>query len=385
MRVLVISDLPQFVTGGAEMQAARLAEAWLDAGHEVICLGRRMGKGPVQLGHHSVKVHRIHMQTYLGRLGRALTYFVSLVFLLLRYRGWVDVVYIRFLGEGAITASLLKRFRFLRAVIVATPANVGGEYGGGDVLFLRTIPFTRYLIRLLDRQCDAINLIAADMVPELIKVGFSGENFSRVPNGVVIQQLPDAAPSAIRTFTAVGRLTRQKGYDILLQALALVRDSLAGVRIAIIGDGPERDNLAALARDLRIEHVVEWAGELSQQDVRKQLEQTQVFLLPSRYEGLSNAGLEAIERGLPLIISQCGGLDCYVNPSMGWVVKREDREALAAALQDALAASPERLREMGENARKCAIREFDMQRISERYLALFADLAARRAGITVCS
>jgi glycosyltransferase involved in cell wall biosynthesis len=379
MHILVISDLPQFVTGGAEMQAARLAEAWMDSGHEVICLGRRMGKGPVRLGRHTTKVHRIWMPMSLGRLGRALTYFLSLAWLLLRYRRWVDVVYIRFLGEGAIIASLLKRLRLLKAVIVSTPANVGGDFGGGDVLFLRTIPGTHHLIRLLDAECDAINLIASDMVPELMRAGFSGKNFSRIPNGIAIHPLPDRKPALGKTFTAVGRLTRQKGYDVLLHALALVRDRLENTRIVIIGDGPERNFLSDLAKDLQVNHFVEWTGELSQPDVRARLEQTDVYLLPSRYEGLSNAGLEAMERGLPLIISRCGGLDCYVNSSIGWVVKREDSTELAAALSDALNATPEQLRNMGACARECAVREFEMESISKRYLTLFEDLLARDA------
>src|SRR4249919_2670819 len=101
MRILVISDLPQFVTGGAEMQAARLIEAWAAMGHEVVCFGRRMGAREVTLGTHTIRTRRIRTLRQPGRPVRALTYFLSLAWLLLRWRGWPDVVYCRFLGDAA--------------------------------------------------------------------------------------------------------------------------------------------------------------------------------------------------------------------------------------------------------------------------------------------
>ena len=92
MRIVVISDLPQFVTGGAETQAASLIEAWMDAGHEVICFGRRMGSGPVRLGRHPVSVRRIPVVSGLGRTLRGMSYLLSLSLVLLRHRRRIDVI-----------------------------------------------------------------------------------------------------------------------------------------------------------------------------------------------------------------------------------------------------------------------------------------------------
>jgi glycosyltransferase involved in cell wall biosynthesis len=379
MRILVVSDLPQFVTGGAEMQAARLIEAWLDAGHEVRCLGRRMGRGPVQLGRHALPVHRIHVSSLLGRWGRAVSYFLSLAWLLLHHRRWADVVYTRFLGEAAATAALLKAVGALRAPLVATPANTRGN---GDTNLLRSLPFGRRLIRLLDRHCNAINLIADDMVDELRTAGFSGANFSRIPNGIPLGVMPMRAAAAMPNFVAVGRFTPQKGYDVLLQAMSLVRDRLAPGQVWVIGDGPERERLVALSNELQVADRIVWHGELPQSRVAQLLGQAHLFLLPSRYEGLSNAGLEAMERGLPLLLTQCGGLDRHIDASMGWVVPPEDVAALADALRKALATGPQGLLEMGGHARHYAERTFDMAVIAGRYLALFERLREGKPGIT---
>ncbi len=83
MRILVISDLPQFVTGGAEMQAYRLIDTWLEAGHEVIGFGRRMRSGTLETDNGTFPVRRIRTVQKCGRAIRAMTYVASLSFLLL--------------------------------------------------------------------------------------------------------------------------------------------------------------------------------------------------------------------------------------------------------------------------------------------------------------
>lgn len=377
MRILVLSDLPQFVTGGAEMQAARLIEAWLDAGHEVRCLGRRMGRGPVQLGRHALPVGRIRTSSLLGRWGRAATYFLSLAWLLLRHRRWTDLIYTRFLGEAAATAALLKATGLLEVPLVATPANT---HGNGDTNLLRSLPLGRHLIRLLDRHCDAINLIAGDMEDELRTAGFTGANFSRIPNGIPLGIVPERDVFALPHFIAVGRLTQQKGYDVLLRAVAQVRDLIAPRQVWIVGDGPERESLASQSKELQIADRIVWLGELPQPQVVQLLDEAHMFLLPSRYEGMSNAGLEAMERGLPILLTRCGGLDRHIDANMGWIVPPEDANALAKALGEAVTAGPRELVEMGGHARRYAERTFDMDLIANRYLELFSQLRGGRAG-----
>lgn len=359
------------------MQAARLIETWLDAGHEVVCLGRRMGVGPIAIGRHKIRVHKIPVSSWLGRPGRAVSYFLSLAYMLLRYRHWADVVYTRFLGEAAATTALLKAARLVRAPLVATPANVRGA---GDASQLTALPFAGRLVQLLDRHCDAINLIADGMAGELCEAGFSGDNFSRIPNGIPLNAPPlGRVPGPLRLI-AVGRLAHQKAYDVLLRALArLHKDGGENQswRICVIGDGPERDRLRELARQLRVESAVDWLGELSPAQVSAHLNTAHVFLLPSRYEGMSNAGLEAMERGLPLVLSSCGGLDRHVDGEMGWVVPPGDEVALAAALDAVLATDPKRLTAMGSSARRCVEDNFDIRVVGQRYLALFEQLRER--------
>ena len=117
-----------------------------------------------------------------------------------------------------------------------------------------------------------------------------------------------------------------------------------------------------------------WHGELPQQEVSRLLDRCDLFLLPSRYEGMSNAGLEAMERALPLLLTRCGGLDRHVTPAMGWVVPAEEVDALASALEDALLRTRGELHSMGATARRYLQDTFDIQTVSRRYLMLFDSL-----------
>jgi glycosyltransferase involved in cell wall biosynthesis len=149
----------------------------------------------------------------------------------------------------------------------------------------------------------------------------------------------------------------------------LPADAEAEVRIA--GDGPEREELAALATRLGLGDRVRWLGELSSSDVARELTRAQAFVLASRYEGLTNAGLEAMERGVPVILTRCGGLDQYVNERIGWVVPPEDVEALASVLLQAFSMDAQELARMGDQARKLVESNFDIRIIASRYIDLF--------------
>lgn len=375
MRILVISDLPQFVTGGAEMQAMRLIEAWMEQGHEVICLGRRMGTAPVRVGSRLVETHRIHTLSRLGRPGRALSYAWSLAITLIRLRHRFDVVYTRFLNEAAATTALLKSMGWVRVPLIATPATVRGE---GDVRMLQALPFSHKVIRLLDRHCDAINLIADEMKEELTQAGFSGRSFTHIPNGIHVKPLDRRQVNEPIRFVAVGRLAKPKAYDVLLKALASIRTRLHPGQVTIIGDGPERSTLHDMSKALGLSPYIVWKGELDQASVQRELTKAHVYLLPSRYEGLSNAGLEAMERALPMIVSRVGGLDLHIDANMGWQVIPEDSTSLATAISMAMESTPEELLAKGACCRKLIESRFDIDVTSKCYAELFDRL--RRTG-----
>ncbi len=371
MKILVVSDLPHFVTGGAETRTARLIGEWANRGHEVICLGRRMGKGPVSIGRHRIEVRRIATIQCMGRGLRGGSYLASLGWLLWRYRHWADVIYTLFLGEAAITVSVFKQFGLLQSILVACPA---GGLDGGDIHFLSNVPGERWWKRLLDANCDAINLISPKIEEEVVGAGFSCPRMSRIPNGVPVGPLNRRPSEGPIRFVSVSRLVPQKGLDCLLSAVAALRDRLQPGQITIVGSGPEEASLKRQAAQLGVGHLIQWTGNLDQNEVKLHLEATNVFILPSRWEGFSNAALEAMERGLAPILTACGGVDTYVDSQIGWVISRNDSAALARAMVEALSLPRQQIYEMGMRGRALVQREFDIKVIADRYLDLFSSL-----------
>src|SRR5690242_14573865 len=244
MRILVISQLPPFWVGGAERQAGRLIAEWRRQGHEVIAFGRGMPASEIELGGFRVPVRGIRTVQRFGRLLRGLSYVLSLSLLLLRYRRWPQAIYCRFLGEAAVTVALLKRLRLVRAPLVAVPANAGPD---GDTAFLRRAPLRRLIAPLLERGCEAINLIAPQMADDLRAFGLSGRQFHHIPNGIAIGRVPAREWGGERRLLTVCRLTDQKGLDVLIEALHGLRAEDMRWRLRVVGDGPRRTELVQQA------------------------------------------------------------------------------------------------------------------------------------------
>ena len=150
------------------------------------------------------------------------------------------------------------------------------------------------------------------------------------------------------TFVFVGALNQlYKAQDIIINSIAQVRQQGVDVRLKMIGDGRHREELETMARELGIAESVDFLGQLtSGAAVYEQLDAADLFLLPSRQEGLPRALVEAMSRGLPAIASTVGGIpellpmDCLVPPN--------DVQALTKKLVE-VSNDPNRLEQMSKD------------------------------------
>jgi glycosyltransferase involved in cell wall biosynthesis len=148
----------------------------------------------------------------------------------------------------------------------------------------------------------------------------------------------------------VTRLVEQKGLDVLLKAAALAFAKLPKWRLAILGDGPLREELQALARELGIAARVDWLGYVD--NPIAYVKAAKFFVLTSRFEGSPNALLEAMACGLPSVVSDGspGPLE-LIGDDAGLVVPVEDVDATAAGII-ALASDKSLRARLGEAAVK---------------------------------
>lgn len=155
---------------------------------------------------------------------------------------------------------------------------------------------------------------------------------------------PPAGPAAKRVVMGMGRLERQKGFDLLIRAFARLKDRYPDWHLTILGDGPLRAELEALSDDLLLAGRVRLPGQVG--DVYAELRQATIFVLASRFEGFPNALCEAMACGLPVIATDCpsGPAQIIRNGIDGRLVPREDVDALAAVLGELMADPAERSR-----------------------------------------
>lgn len=185
---------------------------------------------------------------------------------------------------------------------------------------------------------------------------------------------------------AVGRLVWIKGYDYLLAALARLKRDGVAFRAEIVGDGPLRDALRFSIADLGLEGDVEMTGALPPSAVVERLARADLFVLSSHQEGISNAALEALAAGLPVVTTAAGGMVEVVRDGVeGFVVPVRDVPALAARLRTLLE-DPELRLGMGRAARARAEAEFSLERQARVFESLYESVVgpgrdgARRGG-----
>jgi len=184
-----------------------------------------------------------------------------------------------------------------------------------------------------------------------------------------------ASDTATPTLLAVGRLHPVKGHDVLIRAMPRIRQRMPGASLTIVGEGPFEGRLMELIEQLGLEDAVELTGEECPNGVRDRLRDCDVFVLPSRSEGMPLALLEAMSAGVPTVATRVGGVANLVTKETGWVVPSEDPPALADAIVEVLS-DPQRARTVEQAGHRMAQRYSESETYAA-YAELFRKLCRR--------
>jgi sugar transferase (PEP-CTERM/EpsH1 system associated) len=173
----------------------------------------------------------------------------------------------------------------------------------------------------------------------------------------------------------VGRLDPIKDQQLLIRSFAQVAMKYPRLHLLIIGDGPCREDLERLAKDLGVSNNVLFSG--MRHDVPELLKLLDIFVLPSLFEGISNTILEAMATGIPVVATRVGGNpELVVDGETGYLAPKQDIDALAKALENYIL-SPLILKQHGAAARERAVREFGLDRMVAQYEELYTRLLMR--------
>jgi L-malate glycosyltransferase len=383
VRVVMVVRLFAPWVGGMERQAHTLAQALVARGADVEILTGRWFRGtPRSERIEGIRVVRHQTLWDFGgvrglRRFAGYLYLVTLFLALWRRRRTTDVIHVH--GCNYHTAAAVLAGRLARIPVVVKLANSGTASDLDKLRRGAQLPLSGLLLPTALRADRFVALNPA-VRHELETAGVDPVRIVDIPNGVAWGPSRDGHtlhdPARL---VFVGRLHEQKGLDTLFAAVArlIERDAVGRVELRLVGDGPLADELRRTVRELGIADTVAFRGV--RDDVLAEMCAADVFVLPSRAEGLSNSLLEALSTGTPCVVTDLPGNRAVVeHEHSGLVVPVDDAPALARALGEVLASGPLR-QQLGTAGRARVHDRFTVDRVAERYLELYADLLREHA------
>ena len=260
---------------------------------------------------------------------------------------------------------------------VRVPVVIGSQRQLGDLL----TPAQRRAQQAAFRWCDRVvcnSRAAADL---LVSAGLPPATVEVIGNGLGPECFKPAAPAIPRRpgvlrVAMIARMNlRAKNHAELLRAVASLQERFPGMELLLAGDGPLRPELEREAADLGLAEKVRFLGD--RRDITAILASTDVTVMPSGSESLSNAILESMAASIPVVATRVGGNPELIDEDRGLLVPPSDVGALAAALGRLLEDGNLR-RQFGENGRRFALENFTIERMRTRHQALYRELLARK-------
>ncbi len=410
---IAISTFHPFV-GGAEKQAYAQGRILHERGHEATIVTFRHNK---QWAKHEsmagVPIIRV-AGLLLGDRNKQMRVFQQALYLLaLVVMGWTlwrerhkyDLLHVYQLSLLALPAAIVCRLSGKPLIVAVRSSGSSGKVSGshdttsllagpldptsswlrvdaqtwvdGDLEALVRLgkPCVRYT-RMLLLQIHAVVVVLSSRMKEYVAAhDFLLPNTQLIPNGVDTKRFYPASDDTsiqetrMHTVVCVSKLRYEKGVDVLLQAWHLVQQQIPQARLILVGSGPIQPQLTQMAEALDIRESIEFAG--LQNDVVAQLHRAGIAILPSRWEGMPNAVLEAMACGIPCIATRVSGSEDIIQQGVnGLLVEVEDYEAMAEALL-MLLNNATLAKQYGQAARATVEQRYSLEYITDIYIELY--------------
>ena len=389
MKVLMV--ISQFfpIIGGAEKQAQLLAKKLVEKG---VCVdfitgwwnfgtprkekidGIRVFRNFCVWGMFGIK--NIRMIRMFG----GVIYEISLgIYLLLHGREY-DIIHVhQFLYPAFISVLIGKKV--LKKPVLVKSASSGTT---SDIELLKRFPFGDFQLNILLKELDHLVAVSKATGKDFIEIGYPEAGISYIPNGVEIPSSGINSRDQVAQILTLTRLSQEKGVDVLLKAWGEMVREEKDLRLVIVGCGPLESQLKTLSRSLGITGSVDFVGMT--ENPSKYLRKSDVFVLSSRSEGLSNALLEAMSYGIACIATNVGGngellrgedreipTGSYMSGENGLLINSEDVKGLSEAILFLVRKRTVR-EEMGKRGRRFIQENYSIDLVAERYTALYQSI-----------
>jgi glycosyltransferase involved in cell wall biosynthesis len=247
--------------------------------------------------------------------------------------------------------------------LVTIHSNQAGDYSNplirttyGLIEKLTRFPTTKYIV------------VSKYLKDRMVKSGLPASKIDVIYNGFDFPE-PKAKPHKRLVIGSAGRLHPVKGYDLLINAFALLNNKR--LRLKIAGSGDELDNLKKLAQDLCVADRVEFVG--FKKDIFQFLSTLDIYVQSSRSEGFGLATAEAMSQSLPVVVTPAGSLSEIVEDGKtGLVTADFQPESIAGAIAQ-LAENYELSKKMGENAGRFAAKNFEIKDWADKTIKTYEE------------
>jgi len=372
--------------GGLERSARRLFRHLVEAGYRVVVLTRNYDRLPRREELDGVLVERFPIWGR-SQVMVSLSYLLQALWWLMTHRRDYELIHCH-QSYAPATVGALAKLLLGRPVVVKI--STSDEFS--ERRQLEQLPFLG-IRRVLLKRVDRFVAVNPSAQHDFAKLGIDPAKITHVPNGV---PLPDAtaldlhAKQEARTRLGlgvrqlvlfVGRLSAEKNLSHLIEAWPEVLTPHPEAHLVLVGDGGTFRNVEGeLKRQVEqrgLQGCVHFMGRVS--EVQDYLLAADLFVLPSITEGMSNALLEAMAVGLPIVATRiAGNLELIQDGTNGRLVDVHDATQLACAIADLLD-SPEEACRLGQAARRTIEARFTIQRTGQTYQALYTELLEKQA------
>ena len=263
------------------------------------------------------------------------------------------------------------------ARLAGIPVVIGSQRQLGDLL----TPMQSRAQMMMFRRCDAVVCNSSAAAQRLIQEGLPADKINVIWNGLGPEAFATAAPALPRRpgWLRVGMIARMnsssKNHSLLLRAAARLQERVANLEFVMVGDGPLRPRLEQQAASLGLGSRVQFLGD--RRDVPAILASLDLTVLPSDSESLSNAVIESMAAGVPVVASEVGGNPELLTQERGMLVPAGEEGSLAEAMLGLLQNDALRI-EMGQNCRRFALENFTIEQMRRKHEQLYIQLLARK-------
>ena len=270
---------------------------------------------------------------------------------------------------AGFVAYLLQFFKRLPFVV-----RVGGpDIPGFEERYKNLYKIISPIIKLIWRKSNLL-ITKCATEKELIEKINNKLKIKITHNGIDTQKFkPDKNNhQKIQNIVCSARLIKRKGQDLLIRAVANLKKEGINYNVNLIGEGDEKENYKKLAENLGVSENIKFSGYVKRENMPAQYQNADLFVLPSYNEGMSNALLEAMASGLPVIVTDVGGTEELVDETNGFIFKTGDDIDLTLILKD-IAENKNMIKNMSENSRQKA-EQLSWKNIANDYNLLFNKL-----------